>query len=497
MVPVPASSLYDPHVKHHITSAKLLKANPSAVPVANPPTSLSDLLERLSSRQVTGTEAINTVTSFIHANGIDANDADEGDGLSLKEVFARVLDKNLKAGVAGKTLAAVRWRTDVVKKEAQTRRADQDVSPRREASLLTSSNASSGDTTSAQATSEASPVSPRTSPDVLLPPTRLPHFSCALGKTVLRKDLDRVLSIPSTSPSSTTNGHPKWLASRKLDGVRMIVVIDVYIPGSNDRGSKGVQVRDLWTLSRSGKEYTSLDILKRQLRETLSGCSGLSEILKHEPRYPTSNGSSGTIQRLVLDGELCHLIDDPTTAHPIEDFTQVVSMVRRKGFTMPRPTMFLLDVIPWSVFVDGTGKNGDGSAKGYKAFADRVRDCEAVVERVDKQSREMGAECVLKKLEQRAVGSIQEVEEMIGIAAERGWEGLVIRRGDMPYEGKRRWALIVCFLTDSDSHGTARTSSNTKNGKTGNMSSLERTRPRCDYQSMGYTPSGKHWPLSG
>lgn len=436
--PAVADSLYDPHVKHHITSAKVLKARPLAIPVRNPPTSLPELLEKLSTRAVTGTEAINTVIAFIHANGIDAHDAADGGELSLKEVFSRVLDKNLKAGVAGKTLAAVRWRTDVVKQEARTQGAGQGVSPCHEASLPTSSDASTGDTTSAQTTSDAMSASFRPSSDALLSPTRLPHFSCALGKTVLRKDLDRVLSIPSNGSSRTLSGHPKWLASRKLDGVRLLVVVDGLVARPDDQGSHDAQVGEIWTLSRSGKEYTSLDVLKRQLRETLSGWSGLSEILKHEPRHPTSDGTSGTIQRLVLDGELCHLIDDPATAHPTEDFTQVVSMVRRKGFTMPRPTMFLLDVIPWSVFVDGTGKNGDGLAKGYKVFADRVRDCGAVVERVEEQSREMGEECVLKRLEQRAVESIEEVEEMIGVAGERGWEGLVIRRGDLPYEGKRR-----------------------------------------------------------
>lgn len=422
-------SLYDPHVKHHITSAKLFKANPWIDPICFVPTSLSGLLEKLSTRVVTGTEAINTVNSFIEINRIDCSDADEGDGLSLKDVFARVLDKNLKAGVAGKTLKAVKWNKNSVK-------TDQDVPSRGDGSPSRPSSAPAS--TPSASTCDPDPVFNRTAAEPLLPPTRLAHFSCALGKTVLRKDFARVLSLPSTgSSSSTSSGHPKWLASRKLDGVRLLVVIDVSTSGSVAQTNDG-QVRDIWTLSRSGKEYSSLDFLKQQLRKSLSDWSGVSDILRHEPRHSTSDGTQGTIQRLVLDGELCHLIDDPNTAHPIEDFTQVVSMVRRKGFTMPRPTMFLLDVIPWSVFVDGMAKNGDGTAEAYKVFADRGRDCEAVVERVAKQSREMGAECVLKRLEQCSVGNIEEVEGMIGVAAERGWEGLVIRRGDLPYEGKRR-----------------------------------------------------------
>lgn len=428
-----SASLYDPHVKHHITSAKLLKANLSDTPNVPCPPTLSELLETLSNRQVTGTEAVNTVIAFLQANKIESPDDEDGNGLTLKEVFLRVLDKNLKAGVAGKTLKAVDWEAEARRTEEDGRLgkgANEDEAGERTAASDNHPMVSTSPTTT-QAHHQ-----PSTS---LLPPTRLPHFSCALGKTILRKDLDRVLSLPfasSTSPASA--GHPKWLASRKLDGVRLLAVVDVRVPDAADgEGPEGVQVGDIWTLSRSGREYFSLDVMKRQLRETLSGWPGLLDILSHEPRYPNSNGQC-LIQRLVLDGELCHLIDDPTTAHPAEDFTQVVSMVRRKDYTIQRPTMFLLDVVPWSIFVDGMGKGGDGSAKEYKVFADRTKDCAAVVERVERRSLELGAEPVLRKLEQRAVGSIQEVEEMIGVAADRGWEGLVIRRGDMPYEGKRR-----------------------------------------------------------
>jgi DNA ligase-1 len=423
-------------VKHHITSAKLLKANLSDTPIVPCPPTLSELLETLSNRQVTGTEAVKTVIAFLQANNIESPDDEYGDGLTLKEVFLRVLDKNLKAGVAGKTLKAVDW-------EAAARSADEVGPPGKgayedgvaaERTTLNPSNESRSIVSTSLTTIQDEQLSTS-----LLPPTRLPYFSCALGKTILRKDLDRVLSLPSTASASPTSAeHPKWLASRKLDGVRLLVVVDVRVPDAADgEGPEGVQVGDIWTLSRSGREYFSLDVLKRQLRETLSGWLGLLDILRHETRYTNSDGQ-GYIQRLVLDGELCHLIDDPTTAHPAEDFTQVVSMVRRKDYTIQRPTMFLLDVVPWSVFVDGMEKGGDGSAEEYKVFANRAKDCAAVVERVERRSLELGAEPMLRKLEQRAVGSIQEVEEMIGVAVDRGWEGLVIRRGDMPYEGKRR-----------------------------------------------------------
>jgi DNA ligase-1 len=121
-----------------------------------------------------------------------------------------------------------------------------------------------------------------------------------------------------------------------------------------------------------------------------------------------------------------------------EDFAEVVSRVRRKDYTIQRPAMFLLDVLPWSVFLAGMNKDTRGAATTYKVFAERVKDCQALVEQVAIAVREIGTQPVLRHLQQTEVTSIEQVEKMIEEAAEKGWEGLILRRGDQPYEGRRR-----------------------------------------------------------
>ena len=379
-----------------------------AVADVKPTDSLLAVLKDLSGGGLTGNKALETIKRFMVSNEVassEETDSMDHFGLSLQEVFFRVLDKNLKAGIAQKTLQAVHWT------EAPT-------------------------STTANTYAERPGLQ---SQNVLQSPTRLSGFSCALGKTVLRKDLARLTSLPAdlVETDSGSSLGPKWLASRKLDGVRLFVVIDVLTPDPSRPDSPGQKVLDIWTISRSGKEYYTLDVLKQGLSNSLRDWSRLANILEHEPHYPASQEQTpGFTQRLVLDGELCHLNDSGDPDHPTEDFTQVVSMVRRKDYTIERPVLFLLDVLPWSVFVDGMGKDADGSAEKYKVFAERVLDCEALAKRVFDVDGEYP---VVRRLEQIQVNTIKQVKDMMGVAAKRGWEGIILRRSDVPYVGKRKY----------------------------------------------------------
>ncbi|KAJ9107693.1 hypothetical protein QFC21_001153 [Naganishia friedmannii] len=448
--------IYDRHIKHHITSTKLNKildqgcdgAKSSSILDAEQ-TTLQDLLNTLSSRKVSGNAAVEAVQAFLHANNVLAADNEPGqpgaDELSLREVFMRVLDKNLKAGIADKTLKAVQWdrssspvgdpEKDVPASTRQNNEAQPGHSSTRE---HLASQPPIGNDEPTQEHKEGLPV--------LQPPTRLGGFSCALGKTVLRKGLEKVLQVPqraSASNSPVSSGLPRWLASRKLDGVRLLVVMDVFLPHTSSE-DQAVKVLDLWTLSRSGKEYHTLDTLKNELAQALSGSDYIKTLLADEPRYapPAELAGHGHNQRLVLDGELCHLIYDsgvPAGKEDAvkEDFAEVVSMVRRKDYTIQQPAMFLLDVLPWSVFLAEMNKDNGGAASSYKVFAERVKDCQALVEQVAVAVRETGVQPVLRRLQQTEVTSIEQVEGLIEEAAEKGWEGLILRRGDLPYEGKR------------------------------------------------------------
>ncbi|KAJ9108586.1 hypothetical protein QFC19_002302 [Naganishia cerealis] len=472
--------IYDPHTKHHVTSAKLAKTlsqTPKATTfttiIGDPKqTTLKGLLNALSSRKVTGNAAVEAIQTFLHASKILPTDGkfdpQQRGELSLQEVFMRVLDKNLKAGIAAKTLKDVQWGMSTSQTGAI---AEPEITQSSTKKAYGESHTENSQETSCQ----TSPDSTKTKEDsgkdaesalpVLEPPTRLAGFSCALGKTVLRNGLNRALPLSATGTSSSSPvsaTFPRWLASRKLDGVRLLVVMDVFVPHTSaDLSTNGsgagqlVKVLDMWTLSRSGKEYYSLDILKSELARALSGSEYISNLLAYEPRYaaPRDLAGQGYNQRLVLDGELCHLTyDTGITAGPEqpvrEDFAEVVSMVRRKEYTIQQPAMFLLDVLPWSVFLDGMSKHGDGTSSSYKVFVERVKDCDALVKQVAQATQGTDKQPVLRHLHQTAITSIEQVEEMIEEAAEKAWEGLILRRGDQPYEGRRRQVFLPCTVTD-------------------------------------------------
>jgi DNA ligase 1 len=93
-----------------------------------------------------------------------------------------------------------------------------------------------------------------------------------------------------------------WYVSRKLDGVRCIVI------------KKGNEVK---CYSRRGKEFTTLDILKEQVFNAFKN-------------------------DIVLDGEICIMDKEGN-----EDFKKVVQQIRRKDYIMTNFTYFVFDY--WSI----------------------------------------------------------------------------------------------------------------------------------------------------
>jgi DNA ligase-1 len=179
-------------------------------------------------------------------------------------------------------------------------------------------------------------------------------------------------------------------------------------------------------------------VLEDAVVDTLSGWEGLRSICSDVDVVHTDPTSGKTIRRFVLDGELCVLVPNDSNdskvvsgeAAPrelVEDFKAVVSLVRRKDFTIDNPTLFLLDVIPWFAFSTKT--------RGTKTFGERLHDCHRVSERFAASQADPQL-AVIQPLEQVVVRDIAQVEAMIGRAAEEGWEGIILRR-DVPYEGKR------------------------------------------------------------
>lgn len=181
-----------------------------------------------------------------------------------------------------------------------------------------------------------------------------------------------------------------WFASRKLDGVRVITVID-------DKG-------DIKFYSRKGKEFMTLDKVKQEILEKL-------------PRPATGGG-------LVLDGEMC-IVDEKGN----ENFTSMIKLIRRKDFTVPNPKYKIFDVMLLEVF------EGTATAKMNTKLSSRFKTIKALMDQGVFDGK------ILDPVEQIKIESQEHLTAMTKDAVDAGWEGLIIRK-DVPYEGKRTNSML-------------------------------------------------------
>lgn len=101
-----------------------------------------------------------------------------------------------------------------------------------------------------------------------------------------------------------------WLISRKLDGVRCLIFITK---------------NEITAMSRNGKKFFTVDKILEDIRKNWKGMTDI-----------------------VLDGELCS-IDKAGN----EDFQSIISVIRRKDFTIPDPRFKIFDVYPVMDFKEG------------------------------------------------------------------------------------------------------------------------------------------------
>lgn len=165
----------------------------------------------------------------------------------------------------------------------------------------------------------------------------------------------------------------KWFASRKLDGVRVITIID-------ENG-------DISFWSRKGKEFLTL----RKVRKALQS-------------YGFTN--------VVFDGEMC-IVDDEGN----ENFTSMIKLIRRKDYTVPNPKYKIFDMLTIGEFniQSGTRKLSSRLKRLYGLGFDKD---------------------ILDPVDQIPIESAKHLTDMADAAVEAGWEGLIIRK-DVGYEGKR------------------------------------------------------------
>ena len=174
----------------------------------------------------------------------------------------------------------------------------------------------------------------------------------------------------------------RWYASRKLDGVRCLAVV-------NYEG-------ECTLYSRMGKELTTLNRVKEAIENT-------------------------GIINYVFDGEIC-LMDDNGN----EDFKGVMKELRRKDHQIENPIFMIFDMIHKPEFDAG---------KGDTPLTERLRTLRAW------QGGRFTDTSVLRCVDQIVINDDDHFETWNNISARRGWEGFMLRK-NVGYEGKRSKNLV-------------------------------------------------------
>ena len=174
----------------------------------------------------------------------------------------------------------------------------------------------------------------------------------------------------------------RWYASRKLDGVRCLAVVDV---------------NGTCTLySRMGKEFTTLNKIKYAIEAT-------------------------GIINYVFDGEICLLDEDGN-----EDFQGVMKELRRKDHQIENPTFMIFDMIHKSEF--DSGKSSDNLSSRLQTLRTWLGP------RYDTKE-------TLRYLDQAVIADERHFDIWNQMAKDNNWEGFMLRK-DTFYEGKRSKNLL-------------------------------------------------------
>ncbi|PKI85803.1 hypothetical protein MVES_000635 [Malassezia vespertilionis] len=369
------SRLYLSSARFHVSSSSLRKymaAEKQQPPKIPTPSTLEPLLDALAARDVSGHSARDVVFAFLAEHGIlQYNACETGKNTDTEptvlEIFYRCLDRNLKAGFSHHSIR------DILPSPSTMSRADAFLHELETTGRITS------------------PM-----------PIALAHSA----KNSLLPPVDK-----------------HWFASRKLDGIRCLVIVTMAM-------EKSPHVVKIHTLSRSGRPFYSVDPLCTQLRTDLETYPDLASFWMGSKPKKTMH--------LVFDGELCALASqagDETHAVFLEDFPRTVSAVRRRKSSDTTPILlYPFDCVLLDTFLYWE--------KHYAAETGPLfsqRSC--VLNNFVSWCVANHPQTMLRPLEQRRVHSYKDVADMRSHATEQRWEGLMLRK-DTRYEGRRTHAMI-------------------------------------------------------
>jgi DNA ligase-1 len=205
-----------------------------------------------------------------------------------------------------------------------------------------------------------------------------------VGDSIINKAIPNLIPTFKVALAKEYDGkcdwNDSWFASRKLDGVRCLAVVDF---------------EGKCTLySRMGKEFTTLNKVKLAIEET-------------------------GIINTVFDGEIC-LLDE----NGDEDFQSVMKELRRKNHQIENPVFMLFDMIQ---------RNDFDNNKSTEILSDRLAKLRAFTYTSN--------ENILRKLQQYIITGDDHFEQWSKLSSDNNWEGFMLRK-DAGYEGKRGKNLL-------------------------------------------------------
>lgn len=171
----------------------------------------------------------------------------------------------------------------------------------------------------------------------------------------------------------------RYYASRKCDGVRLITIIS----------DEGINF-----FSREGKKFKTLENLKKDIEKL-------------------------NLKNSVLDGEVC-IVDE----HGDEHFKDIMKVISKKEYTIENPKYLLFDLLSIDEFENEYSE---------RIFSDRIKLLNGIIPSNLK---------TISILNQTLILSEDDLTNMSSMAKKNKWEGLILRRIDSPYEGKRTKNLL-------------------------------------------------------
>ena len=222
------------------------------------------------------------------------------------------------------------------------------------------------------------------------------------GAKVINKAIPGL--IPEFNVALAQNYEPKlasfgenvdetWYASRKLDGVRCLAVVDEH--------------GECKLYSRMGKEFTTLNKIKEAIESTC-------------------------LFNVVFDGEICLMDEDGN-----EDFQSVMKQLRRKDHQIENPVYMMFDMLSKSDFDEG---------KSTELLSERLHKLRSVTDGSHKETipwhmKEIDTTKTLRYLAQHIITDERHFDTWGQMATDNNWEGFMLRK-DIGYEGKRSKNLL-------------------------------------------------------